>query len=36
MVVTSLVTVEEIVPDGFAPGREAGDAAGTYRPGEHS
>jgi hypothetical protein len=31
--VTSLVNVEEIVPEGFALRREAGDAAGMYRPG---
>ena len=33
---TSLVNVEEIVPEGSAPRREAGNAAGTYRPGEQS
>jgi hypothetical protein len=31
--VTSLVNVEEIVPEGFALQREAGDAAGMHRPG---
>jgi hypothetical protein len=36
MVVTSVVNVEEIVSDGFASRRVAGDAAGTYRPGEES
>jgi len=34
--VTSLVNVEEIIPEGFALRREAGNAAGTYRPGEQS
>jgi hypothetical protein len=34
--VTSLVNLEEIVPEGFALRREAGNAAGTYLPGEQS
>jgi hypothetical protein len=33
---TPLVNLEEIVPDGFAPRREAGDALGTCRLGEQS
>jgi hypothetical protein len=33
---TPLVNLEETVPDGFAPRREACDAAGTYRSGEQS
>jgi hypothetical protein len=33
---TPLVNLEETVPDGFAPRREASDAAGTCRPRERS